>query len=277
MEIGRTMIEGYNAIGYHAFNVSANDFAAGLDYLRELEGKAKFPFLSANIIDSSTRQLLFKPYIVKKVGGKKFAIVGVTAPNREPIKGIEIAEIPESLGKIIPKIRKEADYIILLAYLGRVAESAFFQQSFDVDFVLESGTFRYSKSLDQNSELYIARPGNIGKYVGIIRFTLKTPDIKLTDISGKTVQLDYAERRLASLRNAAHGQEIEKFYEDRPDVLRTIQSLENQAFILSEEIQGARNPLMFDLLDLDESIPDDSKIRSMLNELEKKVGSLQAN
>jgi 2',3'-cyclic-nucleotide 2'-phosphodiesterase (5'-nucleotidase family) len=277
MEIGRTMIEAYNAIGYAAFNVSVKDFAAGLDYLKELEENASFPFLSANILDSTTHQLIFKPYIIKKLGGKKFGIIGVSAPIREPVSGIEVADIAESLEEILPVVRSEVDYIILLAYLGRVAESEFFKQSFDVDFILESGTYRYSRSLDVKDNTLIARPGNIGKYVGIVRFDLQKPDVAMTDISTKTVQLIYAERRLSILKNSAGDQSIEKFYENKPDVLRTIRSLEAQMVILTDEVSNVTNPVDFELVDLDETIPDDSGIRAMLNKLEQKVGPLQSD
>ena len=60
------MIQSYNELGYHAYNVSSHDFPGGFERVRELANSANFPFISANILDSASQEPLFKPYIIKK-------------------------------------------------------------------------------------------------------------------------------------------------------------------------------------------------------------------
>ncbi|MDO9547429.1 MAG: hypothetical protein Q7J65_00495 [Candidatus Marinimicrobia bacterium] len=277
IEIGRTMIQSYNKLGYDAYNVSSHDFPGGFKRVRELENSADFPFISANILDSVSQQPLFKPYIIKKVSRKKFGIIGVTSLLKAPIKGAIIGVITESINKYLPEIRKQADYIILLAYLERDDEMEFFTQQLDIDFILVSGTFRYSRNLENKKGMLVARCGNIGKYAGILKFDLKEPDQQLTDISNLMVQMNYAEKRMNSFKDAAQDRPLEEFYAKDPNILRTIKSLETQIQILQDEIQTSKNPITYDLIDLDESIPDSPEIRSMLNDLEKRITQIQSN
>ncbi|MBU4443979.1 hypothetical protein KJ656_02700 [bacterium] len=273
MKTARTMIEGYNAIGYQAYNVSSQDFAAGRIFLKELQQIAKFPFISANILDSLTRQPIFKPYIIEKVSKKKFGIIGITSKPAKMIPGIEIASPDSTLEKIIPELRKKVDYIIVLANLDRIAEKDFFEKTFDIDFVLISGSYRYSKNLEDKNSMIVAYCGSIGKYMGIIRFDLQNPDVKLTDVSRAEAQLSYARKRLDSFTEAAKGKPVEIFYANQPSLLSTIKSLKTQIQILTDENARVANPVFYDLIALDETIPDDQQIRAKLNELEQKLNS----
>jgi len=276
MEIARTMIQSYNSLGYHAYNVASHDFPGGLERVRELESIANFPFLSANLLDSATQQPLFKPYIIKKISGKKFGIIGVTSQPKAPVKGVMIADIAQSINKYLPEIRKKSDYIILLAYLERDDEMKLFAQNFDLDFILLSGSFRYSRNLENKNGMLVARCGNIGKYIGIVRFNLQTQDQHLTDISNLVVQISYAEKRMQSFKSAAKDTPLEEFYARDPNILRTIKSLKTQIHILKSEIQSAKNPVTYELIALDKSIPDDPEYRSVLKELEQRITRLQS-
>ena len=267
------MIDGYNTIGYQAYNVSSKDFAAGRIFLRELQQAAKFPFISANILDSLTRRPIFEPFIIKNVSKKKFGIIGITSKLVKMIPGIEIASPDSTLEKIIPELRKKVNYIIVLANLDRVAEKDFFEKSFDIDFILISGSYRYSRNLEDKNSMLVARCGSIGKYMGIIKFDLKNPDAKLTDISRAETQLSYARKRLDSFAKATKGKPVEIFYANQSSVLNTIKSLKTQIQILTDENARVVNPVSYDLIALDKTILDDQKIRAKLNELKQKVNS----
>ena len=275
LQTAKTMINGYNAIGYHAFNVAAQDFIGDLDFILEVQKTAKFPFISANLADSATNQLLFQPYIIHKIGKKRFGIIGVTTAYQIPIPGVKILPVDDVLKKIIKELRKKTDYIILLAYLDRSYENEFLSKNYDVDFVLVSGSYRYSRDLEDRNNMLIARCGNIGKYLGIIEFNLVNDKVKLTNISNKVSQISYAQKRLDSFKETAGNKSLEEYYADQPSVLNAINSMKNQVEILSIEIQQAVNPVSYDLIELDANIPDDLTIRVKLDELKKITDKIQ--
>jgi len=275
LEIARTMIRSYNALGYQAYNVSARDFPGGLISLRELAQTANFPFISANIVDSSSRKPLFKPYIINKISGIKFGIIGVTSLPKAPVKGVMILDLNETLHKYLPEIRKQADYIILMAYLERDDEASLFEEELAIDFVLQSGTYRYSRNLENKNGMLIARCGNIGKYIGIIRFDLQQKGQSLQDISYLIVQKNYAEKRLRTFEKNAGDKSLEEYYDNNPNILQTAKSLENQIKIIESEIETVENPVTYDLIELDESVPDHPEFRARLNELDATIKSIR--
>jgi 2',3'-cyclic-nucleotide 2'-phosphodiesterase (5'-nucleotidase family) len=268
-------LNSYNIIGYQAYNVAAQDFIGGLDFIREIQKTAKFPFISANLADSITNQLLFQPYIIHKIGKKRFGIVGVTSEYQIPMPGVKVLPIDEVLKKIIKELRKKTDYIILLVYLDRNYENEFLSKSYDVDFVLTSGSYRYSRDLEDRNNMLIARCGNIGKYLGIIKFDLVNDKVKLANISSKLSQISYAQRRLDSFKDSAGNKSLEEYYADQPSVLNAINSMKNQVEILSIEIQQAVNPVSYDLIELDANIPDDPAIRAKLDDLKNITDKIQ--
>ena len=116
-ETARLIVDIYNNLKYDAYNVGGHDFALGLDFLKELQAKARFTFISANVVDTLTGKPVFEPYKIVKVGNKNFGIIGVTSVWNEKYRGVGIADPIQTLNKYLPALRKKADYIIVLAAL----------------------------------------------------------------------------------------------------------------------------------------------------------------
>jgi hypothetical protein len=121
---GKRLIESYNAMGWSALGLGETEFALGLDYLRELEEMANFPFLSANILDKEEGKPLFRPYTIINLSGFR---VGVTAviggdasfsKKREESLGIYVEDEVSALRDVTKTLKKKTDFIIVLAHTG---------------------------------------------------------------------------------------------------------------------------------------------------------------
>ena len=53
------MLEAYQNIGYDAINIGNYELLSGLEFLKSIDEKYSIPFLSANLKDSKTGELLF--------------------------------------------------------------------------------------------------------------------------------------------------------------------------------------------------------------------------
>ena len=60
------ILEGYDRIGCDAINIGKYELLNGLSFLKEMSKKTEIPFLSANLRDSRTNELLFQPYKIIK-------------------------------------------------------------------------------------------------------------------------------------------------------------------------------------------------------------------
>ena len=77
---GKVIVAAYDALGYDAVNLCHRDFWFGKDATLVLLKDAKFAAISANLLDDKSGEPLVRPYVVKKVGGKRIALIGVTQP-----------------------------------------------------------------------------------------------------------------------------------------------------------------------------------------------------
>ncbi|HJU82606.1 MAG TPA: bifunctional UDP-sugar hydrolase/5'-nucleotidase [Holophagaceae bacterium] len=115
-----------NALGYSAMTVGNHEYNFGLDVLREAEKQAKFPFLSANTLDTRSGKPAFAPVAKYKVGPLTVAIVGFTTPWvpkwEEPQNYANLAfeDIVATAKTVIPALRQKdkVDVVIVAMHSG---------------------------------------------------------------------------------------------------------------------------------------------------------------
>lgn len=117
------IVDGYNHMGYEAMAVGAYDLAAGLDTLLDLEKRAKFQMLSANLANKKTGKLFFKPHTIIEKAGVRVGVIGLTlntltkvflgkvAPDAKLLEPIAAAR------KSVEELKGKTDLIIALAHL----------------------------------------------------------------------------------------------------------------------------------------------------------------
>ncbi|HPY01392.1 MAG TPA: hypothetical protein PKV04_08465 [Candidatus Marinimicrobia bacterium] len=272
-ETARLIVDIYNNLKYDAYNVGGHDFALGLDFLKELQAKARFTFISANVVDTLTGKPVFEPYKIVKVGNKNFGIIGVTSVWNEKYRGVGIADPIQTLNKYLPALRKKADYIIVLAALTAGDENKLGAIKEKIDFILMAGSYRYSRNLEVVDGRFIARCGTTGKYVGIITAEINQPKKPLQDISNISVQLESATNRLKSFKTNAGDKSIEEYYADKPTQLKVIRDLQETQDKLFQQKSQIVNPVNYELIELDEKIEDDPAIRKKLNDFERRMNA----
>lgn len=76
---GKQVIELMNKMGYDVATPGNHDFNYGADRFIELTKMADYPYVSCNVLKNG--KLVFQPYIIKEVAGKKIAFIGATTPR----------------------------------------------------------------------------------------------------------------------------------------------------------------------------------------------------
>jgi len=123
----RPDIEAMNAIGYDALVVGNHEFDVTPDELSQQRKLANFEFLGANI-KTEDGSHAFTPYIVKDVGGKKVAIIGLTTSETPHMSsainrpGLTWSNPVESEKALIKQLKKDYDMVIALSHLGFIKD-----------------------------------------------------------------------------------------------------------------------------------------------------------
>jgi len=164
-------------MGYDVVNVGEKDLMMGFRFLLDVSQKAKFPFISANLVDKKTQKEIFKPYVIKEISGLKIGIIGLLDELYNPTleegdPGLTILE-PISLSKRVTKSLKEyCDLIIVLSQLGEFKDRKLARENREIDLILGGGGEAKRAVMERVNEVPIYRLEPRGGYLGQIHYTI---------------------------------------------------------------------------------------------------------
>lgn len=162
------ILRGYREIGYDAVNIGKREVELPLSALTELS--ANYPFLlSTNVHDLGGR-LIFPPFrVVTLQGGYRAAIIGVTDNNVPPDEigeGVTILPPEEAIAKALPGVSAEADFIVLLAFVGELRLKELAERFFEIDVIVGGDVKQPSGEAMRANQTTIVYITDKGKSVG---------------------------------------------------------------------------------------------------------------
>lgn len=124
---GRSVVEGFNAIGLDAAVIGNHDLDWGLDTLRARIAESRYTWLAANMFDSTTgrRPDWVRPHAMIQRGGLRVAVIGYMIPTTKQIvkpeftRGLVFRRGRAVIQDVLDQVRAERpDLTILLAHEG---------------------------------------------------------------------------------------------------------------------------------------------------------------
>jgi hypothetical protein len=171
------LIQSYNEMGYDVVNVGEKDLMMGLKFLSEVSQKAKFSFVSANLVDKKTGKCVFKPYAIKEIAGLRIGIVGLlddqfnpTLQEKDP--GLNIIEPFSALKATIKSLREYCDFLIILSQLGESKDKKLARENRDIDLILGGGGESKRVVMERENGTAIYRLEPRGGYLGRVDYSL---------------------------------------------------------------------------------------------------------
>jgi len=188
VEKAKVLIESYNRLGYRAMAVGNFDLLLGLAELGELAKLARFPFLSANLVDAATGETIFAPTAEIEVGGVKVGILGLTLETfpkyyleqGSPDRPLEIRGAIETAKKHVPALRERNDIVIVLSLQDVGTNRKLAQEVPGIDFLvdpfIELGNHKLwvdeDKLLERVGETLLVRMDAQGARIGTLDLAL---------------------------------------------------------------------------------------------------------
>jgi len=123
-EKAHLVIESFNITGYDAIGIGDDDLTLGKEFLLEISKKANFPFLSSNLLDEASGNLLFQSSLIKEIHGLRVGIFSLFSPDffsgpSDPRrKGLNFRPPLETAQAMVKELKPKTDLIILLSHLG---------------------------------------------------------------------------------------------------------------------------------------------------------------
>ncbi len=140
---GKPDIALMNALGYDAATLGNHDFDGGLDVLAERLREARFPVLSANFRPRPHSPLhgLWRTHVILQAGGRRVAVFGLTIERADLYppdfeEHIQVIPFIECAAQLVPRLREQADAVILLSHLGQLGDQAVAEAVPGIDLII---------------------------------------------------------------------------------------------------------------------------------------------
>jgi hypothetical protein len=213
----------YSQVGIDAVNVGELDLVLGVSFLKDIEKKRNFPFVSANLVDNKGVPA-FKRYIIKKVNDKNVGIFGVIGDtsdmsakvNQFTNGALSVQDPLQAAESVIKELSGKVDYMVALTHQGTNRDWVLARRVSGIDLIVGGHDKQKTKEPFQAEKTLMVQAGEKNQYQGMLEVTMdaaKTAQNTLvpygddipTDAKVKQMINDYNDK-IANLYGGAQGE-----------------------------------------------------------------------
>lgn len=271
------IMQGYEKIGCDAINVGKYELLAGLSFLKEQASATSIPFISANLRDAATGDLLFKPYIIVERGTLKIGIIGLTDMVPDTMKSVSSDDYLESGKAAIGEIKNKVDVLVLMVNSNRNSYESMPIEFPDADFIYVSGsTVRTRPNMPQkNGGPYLYSNGKQGKYLTVVDLDVSNREEGIVDVSSVKEKIKSINRRFDRLQKKDPNKSLEDLYSSQVNVLSLIKKYRKNLAEAEASLSTAINTMNFQSVSLSKKITDDPNMLAFVDKTLATCNSLR--
>ncbi len=235
-------------------------------------------FISANIVDAESGDLVFNPYIISERNGIKIGVIGLTNKLPAVAKELKLDDYVTAGQKYIDLIESEVDVLVLMVDAERKLHEKLKTDFSSADYIFvsrhTSRTYPSTPQSDSGPLFYSA--GVQGKWLAEINLTITDPDLPIADISASQEQILNVDKRFKSLQKRDPDKSLEEMYADNPNVMKIIDDYRKKKEQAEQNIAQAINKSRYHSIALDKKIPDDDSLNDLVKLVLKECRKLDS-
>ncbi len=185
----------FNKTGIDAAAVGELDLVLGIDFLKELQDKYNFPFISANLVDGKGTPF-FKPYVIKKINGKNVGIFGLIGSSSEMTSKVEKltegrVKVQDSLTAaeaVMTELSGKVDYIIAVAHQRTNRNWRLAKKIEGIDLIIGGHDKVKTEKPSKAGKTLIVQAGEKAQHLGVLKTAVdnsQTADNTLIPLGSK--------------------------------------------------------------------------------------------
>ncbi len=204
---GLPVFEIANLFGYDAGTIGNHDFDYGWLQTKRFVAAAKYPIVSANVVDDQGRLLTERPYVVLTAGGVRVAVIGALTEDlpiltTPAVRGPwRILPLVETLRRQIADARGRADLVVVLAHITEAEELKLLAELPEAPIIVTGHAHKGIPAPVVNSGRVVVRAKAYGEELG--RLDLKIDVTKKAVESWKWKQIPIDSRSIAPAADVA--------------------------------------------------------------------------
>jgi 5'-nucleotidase / UDP-sugar diphosphatase len=193
---GGALFEMMNRIGYELWTPGNHDFDISSANLRQLTKIAKFPTISANILDTLNQfPVNNKEYAIIEKNGLKIGIIGIMSDdfynlvNKNSSAGIKILPSTETVKRVAALLNPQTDLLIALTHQGVDEDSVLAMNVQGIDLIIGGHSHTRLKHPKKVNGVLIVQTGSNSENLGVLDLKMETHHI--ISYNGNLVPLWY--------------------------------------------------------------------------------------
>ncbi len=270
------ILDGYQKVGCDAINVGHYEVLNGLSFLREMEKTTDIPFISSNLKDSKSGELLFDPYIIFERGELKIGVIGATDLIPDTMNSIQSSDFIESCNRFAKELKDKVDIVVALVNASRSTQNGLPEKMPNVDFIITSGNTSMSRTNSPQKENgpFLYSCGKQGKYFLTLTLDIKEKGVSFVDVSAEEKKVKSVQKRFDRLQKKDPDKNLEEIYADQENVLNLIKKYREDLKISEEVIASAINTLQYQTNPLNNKIGEDAELLAFVTSSVKTCDAL---
>lgn len=291
---GEMFVDVFNLMGWEAQGIGEKDLIGGIPRLQALAKRAKYPFLSANLVDAKTGALLFAPRAIVEKSGVKIGLFSVMSPKfREserilPEIGAKVTDPNEAARVQIEALAKEgAQVFVALAMLDGTEAEQLAKAAPKLTAVLggaEGMMLRYPRVVGNT---YLTDAFQKGKYVSVLTllvrkgeqaFVFEDPNRRLS-LERKVTELDARiKAREAAIADAQGDKTRARNLEWLQQNLARLRAERQTSQMELEEVgkvDATKSFIAYDYPEIPKDLAEEPKIMARVDKLKEKYPELK--
>jgi len=285
------IIDSYNAMRYDAVAIGRNDLAAGLSFIRKQAARAKFIWLSANLVSKSDGKSLFSSHLIRQVGNITVGVIGLTGSDGStPFPENEDAVLlpwQKVLPDLVADLAARCDLLILLSNSGLHQNQEIAASFPDIHIIIQSTPRAKNFTPHLKNKSLIGQTGKQGKYLGWMLINWQKSKIwgregATKELATKKLELDGLSGRISRIERREKKEDLpahtsyQNLLASRDRLLSEIIFLENELYELKETGQV---PSTFEnhFITLDINLPDQPEVKQIVEATKLKVNRAGRN
>lgn len=169
---GEPDVEAFNRMRVDAVAVGNHEFDFGLDNLRKLAARARFPLLGANVYTSANRPLMRSAVVLAPAPGLRVGVIGLTTVDTPTttfptnVAGLRFDDPVATARHAVPLLDEQSDLVVALTHLGVSEDRRLAREVPGIDVVVGGHTQVAIHTPERAGNAVVCQAQDNGRYLG---------------------------------------------------------------------------------------------------------------
>ena len=186
---GEAVTKAMTIMKYDALALGNHDFDWGQDVLAQRAKEATFPFLAANVTETTTGKAptYIKSYIVKDLGIARVGIIGITRPDSASIvkatsvAGLKFGAAADAVRRYLGEVQQQSDIVVVAAHLSAVEAVQLAKDVPGIDVIVAAHDHMPIRTARLEGKTTIVDSGAYTQYLGHLEIVVDPATHKMKD------------------------------------------------------------------------------------------------